>query len=370
MRLRTAPSIDGRVSGLRFGDGSLGGRVSGLRFGDGSLGGGRFLCYNGGTAEGGGNVNDRQLEWFCRAYEARSFSKAAEKAFVSRQALGKAVRSLELELGTALFVRSESGLAPTSAADLVYPMARRCVEGLLEIKGACADFAADTRRIVRIAIADGVVDSLSDDFFDRLEAWIPSVEFVIEKHFLSDCVRLLDEEAVDFALCPVSANALGFERIPLAREPVFVAVSQDVLGMSAESCTFQDLSGLTFFAIAGDDSNDLGLSEAFAARGFTLDVNRNYSEYDIILRKVRAGHGAVLVPKGIIGKVACDQMLLIPFPDDALRWGVDFLYRRGVGACERAVVAFMDANAWGGAGDSEGPFSDAPVLSASHVSAG
>ena len=63
----------------------------------------------------GGNVDDRQLEWFCRAYEARSFSKAAERAFVSRQALGKAVKSLETELGVALFVRSEFGLAPTSA---------------------------------------------------------------------------------------------------------------------------------------------------------------------------------------------------------------------------------------------------------------
>ncbi len=89
-------------------------------------------------------MNDRQLEWFCRAYEARSFSKAAERAFVSRQALGKAVKSLETELGVALFVRSEFGLAPTSAADLVYPMARRCVESLLEIKEACADFATDT----------------------------------------------------------------------------------------------------------------------------------------------------------------------------------------------------------------------------------
>lgn len=291
-------------------------------------------------------MNDRQLEWFCCAYEARSFSKAAERAFVSRQALGKAVKSLETELGVALFVRSEFGLAPTSAADLVYPMARRCVESLLEIKEACADFATDTHRIVRIAIADGVVDSLSDDFFDCLEVWSPGAEFVIEKHFLSDCVRLLDEEAVDFAICPASVDALGFERIPLAREPVFVAVSQDVLDMPAEGCTLRDLSELTFFAIAGDESNDLGLSEVFAARGFTLDVNRNYSEYDIILRKVRAGHGAVLVPEGIVDKVACDQVVLIPFPDDALRWGVDFLYRRGGDACERAVVTFMEANAW------------------------
>ena len=46
-----------------------------------------------------------QLEYFVRIVEEKSFTKAAEKLFISQPALSKSIRALEAELGVTLFKR-------------------------------------------------------------------------------------------------------------------------------------------------------------------------------------------------------------------------------------------------------------------------
>lgn len=52
-----------------------------------------------------------QLEYFVRIVEEQSFTKAAEKLFISQPALSKAIQSMEKELKVSLFSR-KPGVAP------------------------------------------------------------------------------------------------------------------------------------------------------------------------------------------------------------------------------------------------------------------
>lgn len=65
-----------------------------------------------------GRMNTEQLYYFELAYSEGSFSAAARKVPVSHQGLTKSIRSLERELGVALFTPDpETGLpAPTPYA--------------------------------------------------------------------------------------------------------------------------------------------------------------------------------------------------------------------------------------------------------------
>ena len=51
-----------------------------------------------------------QIKHFLAILEYNSFSNAAEEMFISQSALSKQTKSLENELGTALFVRSNNNL--------------------------------------------------------------------------------------------------------------------------------------------------------------------------------------------------------------------------------------------------------------------
>lgn len=68
------------------------------------------------------------LEYFLALAQSRSINEAAQKLYISQPSLTKALRSMEEELGVALFLRTKSGIALTDAGRRMLPEARQVVE--------------------------------------------------------------------------------------------------------------------------------------------------------------------------------------------------------------------------------------------------
>jgi LysR family transcriptional regulator, nitrogen assimilation regulatory protein len=64
-------------------------------------------------------MNLRQIAYFLKIAELRSFTNAATALYVSQPALSKQMRQLEEELRTALFIRSDRGIKLTDAGELL-----------------------------------------------------------------------------------------------------------------------------------------------------------------------------------------------------------------------------------------------------------
>lgn len=65
-------------------------------------------------------MNINYLRYYKFLYEEKNITKAAERLYISRQALSKAIVSMEEELGTKLITGSHSGVSFTSAGDYFY----------------------------------------------------------------------------------------------------------------------------------------------------------------------------------------------------------------------------------------------------------
>lgn len=59
-----------------------------------------------------------QIEYFVEAARCKNLTKAAEKLYVSQQAISKQIQSLEQELGVPLLIRNNKGIALTSAGEI------------------------------------------------------------------------------------------------------------------------------------------------------------------------------------------------------------------------------------------------------------
>lgn len=75
------------------------------------------LRHHGLRAAEGVCMKRMQLEYFVRIVEEKSFTKAAEKLFISQPALSKSIRALEAELGVTLFKRDPRELSLTSEGE-------------------------------------------------------------------------------------------------------------------------------------------------------------------------------------------------------------------------------------------------------------
>lgn len=299
-------------------------------------------------------MNCNQLQWFCRAYETQSFAKAAKDSFVSRQAFGKAIKCMENELGCALFQRTEQGVAPTEAAQRIYPIVQRCVGDLRSVRKICGEHAPGVRQPVRIAIADGVVETMDDFFFDELERMNPACDIIIDKHFYVRCMDYLKEERVDFAIAPGPVTDSAFTAIPIARERAFVIAAPETVNFSLDDPSIEDLATLDFFKLGTGEQAMLGLDALFDERGLEWRKIDQYTEYGILMRKVHAGVASILAPENVLPSVA-SNMVVIPLPPDLVSWTINcFWLPRELSTAEEGIVEFMRAHAIDGAPVADG----------------
>lgn len=94
-----------------------------------------------------------QIRYFMRTYETGSAQAAAQELFLTRTAVSKAIRELETEFGTKLFERTNLGLVPTAAADLLYQKGMDLVRYLEETGSAMRDISRRTEEVVRLGLS-------------------------------------------------------------------------------------------------------------------------------------------------------------------------------------------------------------------------
>lgn len=280
-----------------------------------------------------------QLEWFCRAYEERSFAKAAKSAYVSRQAFGRSMKGLEEELGVSLFLRSSAGIEPTTYADRIHPKVCCILKDYRDVLAICDECPTERRQRIKMAVADGIAASLPPAFLDRLQERNPCVELVIEKHYVRRCLDMLEHGEVDFVICSVPQGVVDAHRVPLVRRPVYVALPKTCLDLGP---SLHALDSTTLFTLGDDFPNDAVFLNLLEENGVSVRINSQYKDYDLIIDEVRAGRGAALVPEECIDRITGSEAALIPVPQDRFAWEVSFLFlERSYTPLETYLIDFV-----------------------------
>jgi len=98
----------------------------------------------------------RQLENFLAVFEARSMRVAARQRHISEQGLSKSIRTLEAELGSAVFERTRAGVVPTAAGRYFHEYAVKARDAAARLK-ADLGVLADGRRELRLPCSYGAL---------------------------------------------------------------------------------------------------------------------------------------------------------------------------------------------------------------------
>lgn len=115
------------------------------------------------------NVTTTELEIIKALAEEGNMRKASERLFLSQPALSQRLQTIEKEWGAMLFIRSQKGLEPTPAGELVIAYARETILKKAETLEMIASLADKVHGTLRIACASIIG-----------QTWLPQVlkEFV------------------------------------------------------------------------------------------------------------------------------------------------------------------------------------------------
>ena len=190
-----------------------------------------------------------QLDTFICVVEAGSFSKAADKLYISPPAVIKQINSLENNLGVQLFARTHRGLVVT-AGESLYQDAKYMVNYSKEAIGRAKEAGNDEDDVIRVGISPMTPPQVFVELWSRIQEQYPKVKFKLvpfentpenAREILANLGQNIDVIAGIFDETMLELRKCN--GVELSREPFCVAVALHHRLAGKKVLTPEDLKG-------------------------------------------------------------------------------------------------------------------------------
>ena len=210
----------------------------------------------------------RLLEIFCAVYEARSFSKAAEKLLISQPTVSEHIKNLEETLKVQLFDRLPRTIAPTQAARILY---RHGEIILTQRQAALQELMAFLDRLegpLKVSASTIPGEYLLPQLLVDFHSQFPRVDVDLS---ISDSQKVCHQVAsgkADLGFVGARLDVLGVEYHPFASDQLVLVVPNDRQWQEVEQISMEDLLQEPFLARESGSGTRLSLERQL---GFNLD---------------------------------------------------------------------------------------------------
>jgi len=250
----------------------------------------------------------RQIELFVAAAEEQHFSKAAERCNIVQSGLSAAIKGLEDEIGTSLFIRTTRRVELSPAGQIFLPEARRVLAALKAAqKSIGAVKAGSSGRLVV-----SIVQSLSPflDIPHMLQSFKvnhPNVEISVRETKPGDLNTELRRGSVDVAFMPIyGMNRIGLDVMSIFSSRMMVACGDAHPFANAKQVRFEEMAGEPFVDVSTRWDLRKLVDQVFRSNGINRTSSFEVDELGLLLEFVERGFGLAMIPEAMIrGRRIC-----------------------------------------------------------------
>lgn len=169
-----------------------------------------------------------KVHYMMMVAELKSFSKAAEKCFISQPALTRCIKNMEEELGVKLFDRSCSPIRLTYAGERYLAGMRKILSMKAKLDQEMEEIAADKKDRLILGMPSTRCHTWLPRILPAYHEENPGIEVqLVEGNGLS-LEQMLRKEAIDiFFICTLPLLTEGLEFVPLCDEEMTEVVSRE-----------------------------------------------------------------------------------------------------------------------------------------------
>ncbi|MBY6195579.1 LysR family transcriptional regulator [Vibrio hangzhouensis] len=152
-------------------------------------------------------MNLSQIEAFCAIVDSGSVSEAARVLDCNRTKLSMAIKALEKDLNTELFVRTGNNVSLSETGKAIYKDCENLLVTSARIRQTCAQVSGDFATELYIAHDDSLPDTLWRDLSIQLNQQFPAITLNMLLASSGDLADIVEKKQVDFAF------GVDFERV-------------------------------------------------------------------------------------------------------------------------------------------------------------
>lgn len=250
----------------------------------------------------------QQLRYVVEVADTLSFTRAAERCFVTQSALSHQVASLERELGRRLFVRSSRQVRLSEAGEAFIGHARAALRAAERAREDAAAVDGVVEGTLRLGVIPTVTAVDVPAVLVAYRAAYPDVRVELQVGNSDDLMRRLRHDELDVALLGLREGVapLGVASRVLSRERLVAVFPRGHELAHRSDIELEDLAGMTFADFPVATSGRAQSDAAFEASDLTRDVAFEADSASLILGLVESGLAVTLLAPGTVQSSAFD----------------------------------------------------------------
>lgn len=170
-------------------------------------------------------INPRMLKYVLTIAEEKSFSRAAEKLFISQPSLSGYILRVEKELGVALFNRDAIPLTLTYAGEHFISAAQEFAAIEERLLREIDDITNNKSGRITVGVSTTRGPHIIPQLFKAFKNEYPQVELLLKEGSNENLLKMITSGRVDFAF--VGYADAGLEIIPIRNDRVRLAAPMD-----------------------------------------------------------------------------------------------------------------------------------------------
>ena len=243
-----------------------------------------------------------QLRYFVTVIGEGTFTRAAERLYITQPSLSEQIRKLETEVGCPLFERLGRRLALTDAGEALRPHAERVLFEVEQARMRIQEVRGLRRGRLSIGVLPSPAARLLPTFLADFQRQHPGVEvFLREENVSADFEEMVHEGTLDLAIIRLPPRRADLEVEVLVREPMVLVVPPDHRLRERRSIALAELRDEPFVTMkAGYGLREL-LEICCRRAGFRPRIVFETGQLGSVVGLVMAGMGITVVPQMAAG---------------------------------------------------------------------
>lgn len=284
----------------------------------------------------------RQLRAFEAVAAEGSFTRAAQRLFLTQSALSVLIRDIEKELGVALFDRHTRRVELTEAGHAFLPDVRRMLNELSEAVGRIGDLRDKRKGVLRLAASQLIASTLLPVVLAAYRSRFEGVDIRLRDTLPEHLLTHLQSGEVELLLGPDGLlDEVGLRRHPVFKDKHWLVCRTDDALRKKASLRWPDLEGRQFVAPTRDFVGRLRAELGTHCEPLLARPSIDTSYFTTALGLVSAGMGVTLCPTYSQQLVRSYGLEMLPLQEPSLHREVS-LYSLPDRELSPAAQGFID----------------------------
>ena len=256
-------------------------------------------------------MNTRQIEYFLAVAEELSFTKAAEKMYVSQTAVTQQIRSLEEQMGVQLFSRTKKKVELTPAGALFMIEGRQILEHIDNAFIHARDVSEGMSGALEIGFANYASNILANSL-QEFHSRYPNIKLHFKSYSPSVLLDRLRLGELDLIFSPIFDPAIyeGCFIQEVSRVSLIAVLPSSHPLAGKHYLTKKDLSDQSLILACTPDSKigeDRKIIDSFLKAGYHPEIVDRIEDIETILLMVAVQMGISILPSYITLPVSNDR---------------------------------------------------------------